>query len=148
MTKEQIQALIDAKIAGQGSAVDVGGALPAILSEILNLATAQPPAPTDMAKVLVIPNYSGIDIEEESKAEFCEAAGITEEQFDSLLSGEYAFVKCPNRKDIEKVFLTPVYSGGDKIWFKMIDNADIDSTENITIVQFQISDGLYRLLEY
>lgn len=42
MKKEQIQALIDAKIAGQGSAVDVGGALPAILSEILNLATAPP----------------------------------------------------------------------------------------------------------
>ena len=40
MTKEEIQALINAKIAGQGSAVDVGGALPAILSEILNLATA------------------------------------------------------------------------------------------------------------
>lgn len=40
MTKDEIQALIDAKIAGQGSAVDVGGALPAILSEILNLATA------------------------------------------------------------------------------------------------------------
>lgn len=39
MTKEQIQALIDAKIAGQGSAVDVGGALPAILSAILDLAT-------------------------------------------------------------------------------------------------------------
>ena len=42
MTKEEIQALIDAKIAGQGSAVDVGGALPAILSEILNLAAAPP----------------------------------------------------------------------------------------------------------
>lgn len=39
MTKEQIQALIDAKIAGQGSAVDVGGALPQILSEILELAS-------------------------------------------------------------------------------------------------------------
>lgn len=44
MTKEQIQALIDAKIAGQGSAVDVGGALPTILSEILNLAS-NPPVP-------------------------------------------------------------------------------------------------------
>lgn len=58
MTKEEIQALIDAKIAGQGSAVDVGGALPAILSEILNLATA-PPAPPE-THVLVIKNtYEG-----------------------------------------------------------------------------------------
>lgn len=31
MTKEEIFALIDAKIAGQGTAVDAGGALPAIL---------------------------------------------------------------------------------------------------------------------
>lgn len=41
MTKEEIQALINAKIAGQGSAVDVGGALPAILSEILNIASSK-----------------------------------------------------------------------------------------------------------
>lgn len=40
MTKQEIQALIDAKIAGQGSAVDVGGALPKILTEILNAAFA------------------------------------------------------------------------------------------------------------
>lgn len=40
MNKEQIQALIDAKIAGQGTMVDVGGALPTILTEILNLASA------------------------------------------------------------------------------------------------------------
>lgn len=39
MTKEEIQALIDAKIAGQGSAIDIGGALPAILGGILELAT-------------------------------------------------------------------------------------------------------------
>lgn len=40
MTQQEIQALIDAKIAGQGSAVDVGGALPQILSGILELAQA------------------------------------------------------------------------------------------------------------
>ena len=42
MTKEEIQALIDATIAGQGSAIDAGGKLPAILSGILALATAAP----------------------------------------------------------------------------------------------------------
>ena len=40
MTKEEIKALIDAKIAGQGSAVDAGSALPAILNGILELAVA------------------------------------------------------------------------------------------------------------
>jgi hypothetical protein len=38
MTPQEIQALINAKIAGQGSAVDVGGALPQILSGILEIA--------------------------------------------------------------------------------------------------------------
>ena len=37
MTKQQIADLIAAKISGQGSAVDVGGALPAILNGILEL---------------------------------------------------------------------------------------------------------------
>lgn len=40
MTKQEIIALIDAKIAGQGSAVDVGGALPQILKEILDKAAS------------------------------------------------------------------------------------------------------------
>lgn len=43
MTPKEIQALIDAKIAGQGSAVDVGGALTQILSGILDLAQASAP---------------------------------------------------------------------------------------------------------
>ena len=42
MSPQEIQALIDAKIAGQGSAVDIGGALPQILSGILELAATPP----------------------------------------------------------------------------------------------------------
>lgn len=45
MTKQEIQALIDAKIAGQGSAVDTGGALPAILSAIIGLIPDSPAVP-------------------------------------------------------------------------------------------------------
>lgn len=38
MTAEEIKNLIDQKIAGQGSMVDVGGALPTILKEIVDIA--------------------------------------------------------------------------------------------------------------
>ena len=38
MTKEELFALIDAKIAGQGTAVDAGGALPAILKAAIGAA--------------------------------------------------------------------------------------------------------------
>lgn len=37
MTKDEIKALVAAKIAGQGSMVDVGGGLPTILNEIIDL---------------------------------------------------------------------------------------------------------------
>ena len=49
MTKEQIMALIDAKIAGQGSAVDAGGALPAILS-----ALAEAAAPIEVTDITAL----------------------------------------------------------------------------------------------
>lgn len=42
MTKEGIKALVVAKIAGQGSMVDIGGALPAILDAIIDLIPAEP----------------------------------------------------------------------------------------------------------
>lgn len=38
MEKADIQALINTQIAGQGSAVDIGGALPKVLAELLNRA--------------------------------------------------------------------------------------------------------------
>lgn len=37
MTKDEIKALIDATLAGQGNQVDVGSALPTILNAILDL---------------------------------------------------------------------------------------------------------------
>ena len=49
MTKEQIQALIDGKIAGQGTNVDAGGALAAILGELA--AAAAPIEVTDITKL-------------------------------------------------------------------------------------------------
>lgn len=36
MTKEEIKALVSAKIAGQGSMVDIGGALPEIINAIVD----------------------------------------------------------------------------------------------------------------
>lgn len=45
MTAEEIKNLIDQKIAGQGTMVDVGGALPTILKEIVDMA-GSPAAPT------------------------------------------------------------------------------------------------------
>lgn len=40
MTKEELLALVEAKIAGQGNQIDVGGALASILSELANHSSA------------------------------------------------------------------------------------------------------------
>ena len=129
--------------------MDVGGALPTILSEILNLATAQPPAPTDVAKVLVIPNFNGVDaIEKNSKAEFCEAAGITEEQFDSLLSGDYAIVKFSTIEGREKECYTPVFAPNGDLGFSRINNSDLDLPNIIVDILFRIYEGIYILQDY
>lgn len=89
MTKEEIQALINAKIAGQGSAVDTGGALPTILSEILELATTPPENPLKTITVAELPNSSLTDY---TKEQMCTYLDISEAELDALMAGEYAFV--------------------------------------------------------
>ena len=78
MTKDEIIALIDAKIAGQGTNIDAGSALPGILKGILELAGGE---------TLVIPGT--IPSGNKSKQAMVEGLGITEAQFDKLLAGGY-----------------------------------------------------------
>lgn len=80
MTKEQIQALIDAKIAGQGSAIDIGGALPAILGGILELASGA-------SKPVEIIEYPSNSIGTFTKEELCARLGIAPEVLDEIMSG-------------------------------------------------------------
>ena len=83
MTKEEIQALINAKIAGQGSAVDVGGALPAILSEILNLATV--PAQPHVLRVLSISDADESEADALARLTL-DGEHVTKEQLINLLT--------------------------------------------------------------
>ena len=59
MTQSELMALINAKIAGQGSAVDVGGALPAILSA---LAAAAAPIEVDDITALTGEQLDALEI--------------------------------------------------------------------------------------
>lgn len=59
MTQNEIVALINAKIAGQGSAVDIGGALPAILSA---LAAAAAPIEVDDITALTGEQLDALEI--------------------------------------------------------------------------------------
>lgn len=75
MTKEQIQALIDAKIAGQGSAIDIGGALPAILGGILELATQAGPVSWEFNLIRNEPYTTW------------ESVNMTQEIYDAIING-------------------------------------------------------------
>lgn len=59
MTQSELMALINAKIAGQGSAVDAGGALPAILSA---LAAAAAPIEVDDITALTGAQLDALEI--------------------------------------------------------------------------------------
>ena len=59
MTQSELMALINAKIAGQGSVVDVGGALPAILSA---LAAAAAPIEVDDITALTGAQLDALEI--------------------------------------------------------------------------------------
>ena len=75
MTKEEIQALIDAKIAGQGSAIDIGGALPAILGGILELATQSGPVTWEF------------DLIRNGAYTTWESINMTQEIYDAIING-------------------------------------------------------------
>lgn len=70
MNKEQIKAKISAGIAGQGSAIDAGSVLPAILEGILDL-IPETPAPTPVEPL-----------------EVTDITALTNEQLDALKCGD------------------------------------------------------------
>lgn len=78
MTIQEIKELVSKKIAGQGSQVDIGGALAEILNGIVDLL----PGPT-------LIHITGDYFANKSKSEAITLLGITPEQFDNLFKGEY-----------------------------------------------------------
>lgn len=91
MTKEEIAALVAAKIEGQGTAVDAGSALPAILYGILGLIV--PPTPeetfaqlsvaTDLEPAAIIAaSNTGL-----TKAQACQVLGISVGDLDAIMAG-------------------------------------------------------------
>lgn len=77
MTKDEIIALIDAKIAGQGTNIDAGSALPEILNGILDLASG------DVVRITGTLPVTAIGVEAAANA-----LGITAAEFQRILAGE------------------------------------------------------------
>lgn len=105
MTKEQILALITGKIAGQGSQVDTGGALPAILEGIIELipepTPPTPPTPSEILAAITVTsskNYSNVStVGALNKGAACEALGISSADLDALMAGNILLIKFTDR---------------------------------------------------
>lgn len=76
MTPNEIKTLIDQKIAGQGSMVDVGGALPTILKEIVDMASDTPaPQKSALLEITRVPDEDDLYV-------------LTPEETDQILTGQ------------------------------------------------------------
>ena len=83
MTTEEIKNLIDQKIAGQGTMVDVGGALPTILKEIVDMAS-QGGGGGDVKPIII----TGEPSEEMTTLAQLEAIGITLSEVTAAAEGK------------------------------------------------------------
>ena len=144
MTTNEIKTLIQNTIAGQGSQVDIGGKLAEILGAIVDAM----PASNDLAKVLTIPNYTGVTIRANSKEQFCELAGISVEQYDGLFAGEYQFVKLPNSQGREEKNLIFHKADNGTVWVSVILDEDADALEIVNSVQLFVAENVITMSEY
>ena len=87
MTKDALVALIDAKITGQGSAIDAGSALPDILKGIIDLIKTPYQAMQDLTLESAKGSFeSATDL---TKTEAAAALGVSEADLDKLFAGSY-----------------------------------------------------------
>ena len=121
MTKEEIKALVAAKIAGQGSAIDAASVLPTILDAIVDAIPEVTPAPTPaemldaltLKSSLDLPVWGGSDM---TKAEASELMGISEDDLDNLFSGAFLRIM------FEDKFTTICYCDNYRVVFGFFSN--------------------------
>ena len=116
MTIQEIRDLIAKKIAGQGTMVDVGNGLPAILNGILDKIAAIP-APKPIFEFAEIPNFENktaaevvaLNIGFNSEAE-------VDEFFENLFSGgyEYIIIKHTSSYEVRLTYGGGHYAGSEK----------------------------------
>ena len=116
MTPEQIKTLIDQKIAGQGSMVDVGGALPTILKEIVDMAGQGGGGGSDVKPIIITDEPSA----EMTTAIQLAAIGITPSEIAAAAEGKRTGVI--------------MHTSGERVAFQPITNASsFPEDENYSI---------------
>lgn len=143
MTPEEIKNLIDQKIAGQGTMVDVGGALPTILKEIVDMAS-QGGGGGDIKPIIL----SALPTQEITTQAELDAIGLTREEINAALLGKRSGVVINTESFADFFTITSVrtlgndfvtisfcvmeYPEGDSYWVSVGYTIDI-SGENVTV---------------
>lgn len=130
MTKEEILSLVNEKIAGQGTAVDAGGALAPILSAIVDLLPSET-IEADIAGLKKKAEFIEMQLpspDTYSLSDFLAQTGITETVLQELISGQHAGIQDTSESRIlafvaneipsnTGYFARPGYAGQYKIQF-------------------------------
>ena len=133
MTKEEIKALVAAKIAGQGSAIDSASVLPTILDAIVDA------IPETQGKSVLVVNLAGFS--GKTAEEAAELLGITSSEFQDLHDGYIPSVK---ENGVGVSYIVIVENDGDKVWFSNADGVGgISAAYTLTY-----SDGTWTLNDF
>lgn len=121
MTKEEIKALVAAKIAGQGSAIDSASVLPTILDAIVDAIPEVTPAPTpaEMLDALTLKSTSSVPngFFNKTSTEAATLLGITEQQLTDLAAGKYLRVQFIAEDEVSaKTLLVNIDGSGANIY--------------------------------
>lgn len=134
MNKQEILALIDAKIKGQGTAVDAGSVLPDILNGIIDLIpTVQPLTRKEVFDLVSVKTNktdseivaaAGVGL---SKGAACQALGISTSDLDAIMAGEIVrFVYGDGSIAVYTQTATIVWMG-DLANFQIVIEYDVDA---------------------
>jgi hypothetical protein len=133
MTKDEIKAIVAEKIAGQGSAIDAASVLPTILDAIIDI------IPSGGGRSEQISMNLGDLFENKTAEEAAEIFGITNEQFERLVTGRYCSAL---EEDVAISYLVTVADDGDKVYFFSGDSGGIGCSFSLLY-----SNGLYTFAE-
>lgn len=98
------------------------------------------------AKTLVIPNFDGTPISEDTDEEFCAKVGITTQQINDLRSRKYMFVTIPGYSTIN-FYVCVTYSNG-VLLCTITGDEDIDYPKMVTCIKIISNDNGVEMFEY
>lgn len=132
MTKDEIKAIVAEKIAGHGSAIDAASVLPTILDAIIDII----PSGGSSQQITMI---FGDSFEDKTAEEAAEIFGITNEQLERLIRGEYSSALV---KGIAVSYLVTVYNESECVYFFSGDVQNFGCSYTLSY-----SKGLYTFNE-